>query len=64
MGTDRFQIKPDGKGWRVRDTVRGHDHSHRIMDKERAQRQADHLNASMDRIREGYRRTQESRPQS
>ena len=59
---ERFVVRKDGRGWRVRDTVRGHDHSHRIADKERAQRQADALNANMVRIREGFSRTQETRP--
>jgi hypothetical protein len=44
----RFIIKADGRGWRVRDTKTGQDHSARIGDKARAQRQADALNARID----------------
>jgi hypothetical protein len=42
---ERFQIKADGKGWRVYDTLRATLHSARIADKARAQRQADAMNA-------------------
>lgn len=53
---NRFKIRRDGAGWRVRDTVTGIDYSARLSDKARAQRQADKLNANLDRIAKGFGR--------
>jgi hypothetical protein len=48
-------VKKDGNGWRLVDD-KGRLHSARIADKARAQRQADQLNAQLDKVKRGFSR--------
>lgn len=45
-----FRVAKDGKGWRVVDN-KGYYHSARIMDKARAEKQAETLNKKMEEIK-------------
>jgi hypothetical protein len=49
FGNDRLRVIGYGRGWRVADS-KGRLHSARIADKDRAQRQADAMNARLEAI--------------
>jgi len=46
---DRIRVERSGSGWRLVDT-KGRLHSARIKDRERCQRQADAMNARLERL--------------